>query len=279
MDTYPDSTDWHFVAEAELAELDPAVKAWAARSAWATLSRLSAGQIAMVPVTVRPCEEGGVMPLARGGYLGPGFSPYLSGGKWRNSVNGSYACGLSEVVLDGPVGGIVEVRVDGVVLGPDLYRLDDGNRLVSLGVPWPRTQELGRQLGEEGTFAITYWRGAAPNPMTNMAAGVLAAEYVKAYKGSKGCRLPSRVRSVSRQGVDFEISTDMFADGITDIPEVDRVIGLYNPGRLRAAPAIMSPDSRPHRRVATPPLAPAMTLGSISGFTTPAMTSPEVTGA
>jgi hypothetical protein len=39
----------------------------------------------------------------------------------------------------------------------------------------------------------------------------------------------------------------MFSSGLSGIREVDAVIGLYNPGRLKAPPYISSPDRKTAR--------------------------------
>lgn len=91
-------------------------------------------------------------------------------------------------------------------------------------------------------FSVTYYRGAAPNEMTNRAAGVLATEFYKSCTGKK-CRLPRNARTVSRNGVEIEIEADVYA-AMKLIPEVAIVVGLYNPHALKTAPRVRTPDLR-----------------------------------
>jgi len=73
---------------------------------------------------------------------------------------------LCEAILPGPVGGIVEVLLDGVALPPTAYRVDNGNRLVRTdGDCWPACQDMAAPptfqyepltfTGPAGTFTIT----------------------------------------------------------------------------------------------------------------------------
>lgn len=162
---YPPGTDWSCsgFSEEEIAELDADRVALAEGLAWMSLMALTGGQIAYCPVTVRPCAIGcGAPPtwmvapvLSSGRFAGvrPGvyaFAPHVSAsGAWVNgcgcgSPRDCSCSSLSEVLLPGPIGDIVEVRLDGAVLSPDAYRVDSGNRLVRVdGDVWPACQDLG----------------------------------------------------------------------------------------------------------------------------------------
>lgn len=253
MGCYPGTTDWscHPDIEAEKSE-NPEKVMLSEELAWRTLASLTAYQIGVCPIVVRPCVPGGYTGsyMSAAGYMGGSFTPHYIDGGWFNSSCGRCSGGcecsvLSEIILPGPVGAIVEIRIDGAVLDPGAYRVDNSNHLTRHdGQPWPKTQDLGLPEGQPGTWTVVYYRGAAPDAMTNYAAGVLAAEFLKACKGSKSCRLPSGVTSITRQGVSFEIQGDMFENGMTGIREVDAIIRLYNPNALKSAPVVMSPDSR-----------------------------------
>jgi hypothetical protein len=77
----------------------------------------------------------------------------------------------------------------------------------------------------------------------NNAAGVYACEVAKARVGGT-CQLPSRVTSISRQGVDVQLlSTEDYLDkGLTGFEQVDQVIRALNPGGLRTRPRVLSLD-------------------------------------
>jgi hypothetical protein len=248
---HPDSTDWGCAyTEEEIAELDPIVMERSESLAWATLASLSGYQIATCPIEARPCTEKCMQgtwieaPVTGGGTFTPSIN---SQGVWVNSCGcgknlGCSCVALSEIVLPGPVGGIVEVLLDGGVVDPVNYRVDNGNRLVALyDFMWPSCQDMRLPATEEGTFSVTYWRGFPPDSLTNYAAGVLAGEFYKACTGSK-CRLPAGVTSITRQGVSMEIQTGMFSNGYTGIREVDAIIQVFNPNGLRMPTIIASPD-------------------------------------
>ena len=108
---------------------------------------------------------------------------------------------VAEIDMLTSVASITEVNIDGEVLPPDAYRVDNFRLLVREdGECWPACQSMGRPLGTPGTMGITYVPGVAPGAAGLWAAGVLACEYALACTGGK-CRLPSSVTSVSRQGV------------------------------------------------------------------------------
>lgn len=266
----PPGTDWSCSYTPEqLAEMrdDPITAAQMARSeglAWMTLAMLTADQIGTCPITVRPCKAGCnppgswlVAPVDMTGHFagvlpgrGAPFTPYVDGtGAWVNSCGcgtGDCSCGaLCEAYLPGPVGAIEEVWLNGAVLDSSAYRVDNGDKLVRTdGECWPSCQDMAQDAHGDDAFSVTYYRGAAPDPITLWAAGELAVEYLKACKDDKSCRLPAGVRSVSRQGVSYEIQTDFFSEGRTGIREVDALVARLNPYHLKMAPVIATPQTR-----------------------------------
>ena len=135
-------------------------------------------------------------------------APALVGGKWFNIACGACSSGcscssVSEVVLPYPVASIEAVRVDGVVLDPSAYRVDDWRLLVRLdGGEWPRCNDLNLADTEEGTWSVTAQYGTEVPRLGQLAAGQLATQIAKACAGVSGCLLPSTtVRQVQRQGV------------------------------------------------------------------------------
>lgn len=265
---YPTDTDWGCAySEEELAAMraDPVKLATMKRSealAWYSLATLCAHQIGVCPITIRPCASrcapGGSWMEATVGGAGTGalpnlsiggvFTPYVTGGIWVNGCGcrraSDCSCSvLSEVILPGPVGAIESVTLDGEVLDPATYRVDNGNRLVSLVAdrPWPGCQDMLADSGAD-TFLVTYYRGAAPNEMTRFAAGILATEFYRSCTGGK-CRLPIGVQKVTRGGTEYTIDLALFDGGVTKIREVDAVINIYNPNRLKSAPRVLTPES------------------------------------
>lgn len=269
------ATDWscRFSME-ELEELraNPAEEALLERSeafAWSLLASLTAYNIGTCPVTVRPCAAG---CLPQGGYTAAPvrggsyaaipvvsigrMSPYISGGNWYNacgcSTSDCSCTSISEVLLPGPVGRIESVMLGGVPLDRSAYRVDNGYRLVRTdGEPWPACQDMAAASGEEGSFEVTYYRGAAPNIMTQAAAGALADEFYKSCKGET-CRLPWNITSRTVQGDSMDFGEGGI-DGVAEsIPEVAAVVRVYNPNGLKTRPAIYSPDARKTRTTTWP---------------------------
>lgn len=225
--------------------------------AWSTLQVLSAYSLAICPAVVRPSSE----RCAWGSYFiapveGPmlsSFWPTVRNGQWYNLVcsdhDGFCDCStVRHVALPSPVGGIVEVNIDGVVLPASAYRVDDGFRLVRQdGEGWPLTQDFSKPAGEVGTFTVTFYQGAVEDVTVRYAAGVLASEYLLAILG-QDCRLPAGTTQIVRQGITYEVQADFFQQGMTGLPEVDAVIQRFNPYGLRTPPKIFSLDRRPARR-------------------------------
>lgn len=145
------------------------------------------------------------------------------------------------VLLDAPVGSVEEVRVNGAVLPPESYQIEDGNKLVRTdGKPWPSTHGWD--------FIVKYTNGHPVDIMGRHVAGILASEWLKAIRGDRRCRLPSGVTNIARAGVTMEVKADMFADGLTGINEVDHYVRLWNPHGLRSRPGVYSVDMEPARR-------------------------------
>lgn len=277
---YPTTTNWSCMPAAELAEADEDLKAYAEAMAWNTLAALTGYAVAICPSVVRPISRG---CISRGSYMaapvtGPGQIPWLSSawgslGLWaipcRCSATGSEVtvdptdpdvliisdaandsvvdyggCDCvttTEVVLPGPIGGIDSIVINGEVIPTTAYRVYDGNRLVRIdGQSWP----VGRDIDVAGdTFVVRYFQGVAPDAMLNMAAGILAKEFLAACGGGD-CRLPAGVTSISRQGIEIEVNQGMFTNNLTGIPEVDAIIRIYNPYSRKSQPSVHSFDQR-----------------------------------
>lgn len=170
--------------------------------------------------------------------------------------------GVEEIELPNfPVSDVTEVKIDGAVLDPDLYAVHDFRYLVRLPNPdgtvpvWPRWQRLVRTSTEPDTFEVTYTWGLLPDNAGVHACKVLAYEMAKPA-GDQGdeCRLPDRVRSLTRQGVSMEIegiADAAFPSQRTGIREVDLWLDAVNPQKITQRATIWSPDVDGHdyRRV------------------------------
>lgn len=135
-----------------------------------------------------------------------------------------------------PVVSVEQVTVDGTILLPADYRVDDHARLVRVsGEPWPVRQDLELPITEPGTFSVTFTAGRRPPIELQMAAAELACEMKRAC-GGLDCSLPRNVTSVSRQGVTMNIDALEAAVGAaaTGLAMVDNVVGQYDCRRARS---------------------------------------------
>lgn len=232
------------------ADVPPTVQTYATEFAKVVLWAATGRRYGLCNRVVRPCAAPEPVlyrtyPVDRYWSL---WSPPGSGGVLPMEVSGcgcTVGCGCepSQVTLPGPVDSVTEVRVDGAVVAPSGYRLD-GDILVRLKPDaWPLQQDLGLAVTEVGTWQVTYVQGVAVPVVLNNAAGVYACEVAKARQGGT-CQLPSRITSISRQGVDVQLlSTEDYLDkGLTGFEQVDQVIRALNPDGLRARPRVLSPD-------------------------------------
>lgn len=228
--------------------------------AWSLLASLTAYTIGVCPTVVRPCAA---RCAPRGGYhgapVGGGswapipigrMSPYISGGRWFNACpcTSSDACSctaISEVILPGPVGRINYVRIDGEDLPRSAYRIDNGVHLVRTdGEVWPACQDMAAEFA---SFEVSYYQGAAPNVMTQAAAGALAAEFYAACRG-EDCRLPWNLQTMTRNGESYDFGEGSIDGVVSGMPEVAAVVRIYNPYGLKSQPVVASPDLYTTRR-------------------------------
>lgn len=212
--------------------------------------------------SVRPCSQSVSEGLPRHSPSSFAFASYPSCG-----CNSPRKCGCprpSEITLGvEPITSIEEVKVDGAVLDPSLYRIDDYKYLVRLRDPdgsfvsWPCCQDILLPDTEPDTFSVSFSYGTSPPESGVLAAAVLACELAlqcgASIEGAE-CRLPKRVVSLTRQGVSVIVQdpTQALFNGRFGIPEIDQFLAVENPHRLRRSATAISPDfPRRIRRVDT----------------------------
>jgi hypothetical protein len=209
--------------------------------------------------TVRPCAQRQVGEEPHWWPVGSTVR-----GSWGTcTCNRSARCGctsLSEVVLSNQTVEIVQIVVDGEVVPPVEYRVDDDRYLVGLTKAdgsrrdWPCCQRLDLELTEEGTWAVDLIHGGMPPIGGTLSAAALACELLKALEpGAPGCRLPKRVTNITRQGVSMAIldPLTLFAKGQTGLAEVDLWLASVALGPARRRGRLIRPGSR--RRTVTRP--------------------------
>ncbi len=212
--------------------------------------------------TVRPCTDSwcGFQMLSRGHIV---YDPYDSWGWWWTGINWNYngraPCGcqpLDRVLLSGyPVQAIIEVKIDGVVVNPVTYRLDQHRWLSRVRDPaapdvrlfWPHCQALDLPDTEPGTFSVSYLYGQEPPLVGIHAASQLGCELWKSCTG-QDCALPTGTTRVTRQGITIsrtsfqrDIKTGIWATGMSI---VDAFLSTVNPSGLKRRPSIWSPDGK-----------------------------------
>lgn len=243
------TVDWSCYGTPEqVAEIDPVVKARAEMFAQMAIRVLTGTQVGNCPITVRPCVNSCMRTSIYAPWSGLPWVPYIRDGVWYNGCGcrpTDCSCTvLTQIHLDGPVGSVPVVKVNGVTLvsGTD-YRVDVYDNLVRLSGPeWPICQDMTLPDTAEGTMSVTYVKGVALDTMGEFVAGVLAKEYVDVCL-TKKCRLPASVTSLVRQGVTMEFGRDVFPNNRTGIPEVDIWVQTWNPYGVRVPAMVFSPDA------------------------------------
>ena len=241
---------------------DPALIAEAMHVASSTLWALSGRQYGYRTVKIRPALQGCFIRtwLAWRYYGWNAFGPMSWTGQWPGgwmptddcfslenpSCSGRKFLKLRHEAMPGlapaPVGPVFEVKIDGVVfthwtLVQNWYlERTDGN-------DWPTCQDLSKPDTEDDTFSVTYRWGSPPPPLAKQAVSALACELVK-LQLDLNCELPSRIQSVSRQGVSFTLIDPMeFLDkGRTGLYLVDLFLATYNPLGFRRPSGVFRAD-------------------------------------
>lgn len=206
------------------------------------MHRLSAGQFGLQEVTARPC------PISRPrAHVSGAVTSYLVSWEGYGWVGVPCGCagscrlsGPNAVHLPGPVHRVLSVQLADVVLPSNVWTVEN-NTLYRRDAPWPG-QDLGKPIGQQGTWVVRYERGI-PVP-TGVAAltGLLAKEiHLALTPGDTKCRLPRTVTTVSRNGVTYRAYDPavIYANGKTGIPEIDLWLASINPHQLMSAPSVI----------------------------------------
>jgi len=131
---------------------------------------------------------------------------------------------------------------DGLTMDPSHYNLMNH-----------ATLEFDQYILDE--LEITYTYGGAIPVVAKMAARDLATQFALLWGGrADECSLPTRVTSISRQGVTFTIldSQDFIADLRTGVYSIDLFLKSQNPHKATAPSKVFSPDVYRGRRPQRP---------------------------
>lgn len=172
----------------------------------------------------------------------------------------SRSCGctrLSELELPGhPVASVEAVKIDGVLLDPDRYRVDDHRWLVYLPESddaerqgWPCCQRIDLPDTAEDTWSVAYSYGQDP-PLGGRRAAAnlgcqLALSCTPALAGQ--CKLPKRVTSITRQGLTVAVidPLSLFKDGLVGLADVDLWVQSVNFGAKHRQAQVFVPGHGP----------------------------------
>lgn len=237
-----------------------------AQAAGSVLFQLSGRQFSgRCEQTVRPHSDScGCWPYNLLPGLSPGAPQYPAGaggwgpwGWWGTGWGwGGADCGcasVSSALLVGyPVREVTEVKIDGDVIDPGEYRLDEWRWLTRLDDAdgnlqrWPGCQDLARPDTEVGTWSATYFYGQDVPIEGKYAAQQLACDIYASLNGG-ACKTPERTIQQTRQGVTVQMAPFVSwgrKDGqwATGLTLVDLFLSAQNPSGLRRRPTIWSPD-------------------------------------
>lgn len=198
-----------------------------------------------------PVWHGAAGDLGDGGGDWRWFSSWGYCGCDRPLGRGCSCSGPSQITLGRtPIVEILEVTIDGDVLDPGEYRVDDFRWLVRLPDSdgtrhsWPCCQRLDLPLTDEDTFGILFSYGRTPPPEGVLAAAIVAGEFALDASGLP-CNLPAELTRASRQNLDFAIVTPS-SDVWEQMPlPVRMAVETMNPHGLDRSPKVWTPDLDP----------------------------------
>jgi hypothetical protein len=247
----------------DLSSTTPAVTGMAAAAATEILWALSGRQYGLCKSWIRPCRSGcNTGPAPGWGWPDDEtwVRPVLLDGQWSNVLCGGCmdecSCShTSEVILPGVVDAVIAVYIDGSLVDPNNYRLDDARILVRTdGQEWPLCQDWGKRSGA-GTWFIHLQTGRPVPVSGNLAVSELASEFILNWCKSDKCRLPQRVTAIDRNGMTVALDDvqALLKGGQTGLTMCDQFIAAFNPSGLKHRSRVYSPDYRQPRRMAEAP--------------------------
>lgn len=209
-----------------LDKLDTAGKTQVEDMATTMLWNWTERQFGLCETVIRPCkilstpeEQPDQHPfdLWNGYWGGAAFDPRLGYGVWFWG-----GCGLHRdkcSCTPGPKGfrlpasthEVVEVRVDGAVLPPASYIVQDRLLVRVDGDAWPDCQDMNLPMRSVGTWEVTINWGVPVPVGGQVAAGLLMIEFARALLKDKSCALPERWQTITRQGVSYT-QMDLYED-------------------------------------------------------------------
>lgn len=206
-------------------DLDPALVDVAVEAATELLWALSGRRLGVCTYTESlwpPCAGACGMP-----YKDPT-------GAWRNRGGAHNCCRL--LLAHRPIVSVSAVVVEGVPLDAAAYRFD-ASYLRRWCACWPCGDPCC-----DAPVLVEYTAGWPLPATTDIAVGEVACEYLAALSGGV-CRLPSRITSMTRQGISIELAPVDAASARLGLPIADAWLAAVN-GRSspEVASRVYSPD-------------------------------------
>jgi hypothetical protein len=222
-------------------------------TAWSDLPedvRESATKLAAHTLWSLSGRQFGTREIVLAPYLRPAGVGWYEGHQVRVATNAADqvavndGCrGRSAVHLPGPVHEVHEVVLYGEVLPAEEWLLDPDGTLVRTVGSWPVGQDVYRPV-----WTVRYTRGVPAPAEANLAVARYALEIARGIVADPACKLPSRVRDLTRQGISMSFE-DPDKPGLTGFGPVDSWLRTVNPGGLTEAARFSAPSGR-HRVLA-----------------------------
>ena len=147
-----------------------------------------------------------------------------------------------------PVNSVTEIMLNGLVVPPDEYRIDDDRWLVRLPAPgetdrphWPACQRVDLPDTEDLTFSVTFNYGGLV-PEAGVRAAIALGCAIAAERCGGPCLLPVNTSSVAKQGVTVQLVRPT-EDILDAMPAAVRTfVNASNPNGIRRRPRVFSSD-------------------------------------
>lgn len=212
--------NWQDVAQVcEPADLSPAQQGLVLRAATNLMWKLSGRQFGVFSITARPmpyCGHSYGQPFSFWTYPGWASPPAQH---WQPcSCQAYYFVHLGRA----PINSITEVRVDGQVVDPATYHVDEWNYLVRADQPWPVCSDLASPHDHAGVFEVAWTYGPPVPAEGKTAAALLACRLSHEVDVEDDCAIPATASSVATEGVTIRLDLNSITEkGRTGILLVD----------------------------------------------------------
>lgn len=249
------ATPWPIHWLCDVSTESPVVTAASVLAATEILWSLSGRQFGVQEFTFRPRRYPYQdTPWGPGGWLDWSLGIDWSVTSWPfpSALIGECSGG-SEIKLPEPISSVTEVRINGNVLAPTNYRVDDNRFLIRLDAAWPYRNNLALPDTVAGTWSIKAQLGRDIPASAQFAMGELACEFIRGWNGAD-CRLPRNITTLARQGISITMpdTATAFANGRTGLYLCDAFIAAVNPNGLRQRARVYRvDDAGPYRRTGT----------------------------